>query len=277
MTMNRRALLGGLLLSGAAAPLAAHAGFHIPFMHDRPYKKIGLQLYTVRDAFTADPQGTLGKVRALGYDEVEFINFGGTTPAAFKTMVANAGLAGPSGHISLADLRAGADTVFANMAAAGADFAILAWLPEEVRKDWKTMATEMNGYGATAKTHGLKFGYHNHNFEFVPTAEGEIPYHLLIENTDPALVCFEMDCYWVSFAGHDPMEILNAHGDRIRQLHLKDKTASGDMAPVGQGVIDFPAILKKARALGVEHVYVEHDNPKDPFASIAASIKDLKG
>ncbi len=274
MDMNRRALLSAF----AALPLAACAHMPaIPGEGARPYKKIGLQLYTVRDAFTADPEGTLGRVRALGYDEVEFINFGGKTPADFKQMVANAGLAGPSGHVSLADLRDHADSLFADMATAGASYAILAWLPENERKDWIRMATEMNGYGARARAHGLKFGYHNHNFEFIPTSDNQIPYELLVANTDPSVVCFEMDCYWVSFAGHDPMDILNRHGDRIRQLHLKDKTASGDMAPVGQGVIDFPAILKKAKSAGVEHVYVEHDNPADPFASIAASIKSLKG
>ncbi len=276
MSIHRRHMLfgalSGLTLSAMAGAAAARTGGM-----NQPYDRIGLQLYTVRDAFAADPEGTLGKIRAIGYDEVEFINFGGRTPADFKAMIASAGLSGPSGHVSLADLRDHADSLFAGLAAAGASYAILAWLPEEVRNDWVKMAGEMNGYGATARAHGLKFGYHNHNFEFVPTADGQIPYHLLLANTDPAEVCFELDCYWASLAGHDPLDILNQHGDRIRQLHLKDKTASGDMAPVGQGVIDFPAILEKARAMGVEHVYVEHDNPTDPFASITASLKALKG
>ena len=276
MTMNRRALLGSLLTVGAAVPLAAHAGLHWPDLHKGPYKKIGVQLYTVRDAFSADPEGTLGKIRAIGYDEVEFTNFAGKTPADFKQMVHNAGLAGPSGHVSLADLRARADGLLDDMATAGASYAILAWLPEEERKDWEKLGAELNGYGAKAKARGLKFGYHNHNFEFAPLPDGQIPYHQMLANTDPAQVCFELDCYWASLAGHDPLDILNEHGDRIRQLHLKDKTASGDMAPVGQGVIDFRAILKKAKAIGVEHVYVEHDNPTDPFASIAASYKYLR-
>lgn len=274
MDFNRRALLSAF----AALPLSACAGMPmIPAGHSGPYKKIGVQLYTVRDAFAGDPEGTLGKVRAIGYDEVEFTNFAGKTPADFKQMVANAGLAGPSGHMSLADLRSRADGLLDDMAAAGATYVVLAWLPEEERKDWAKMGAEMTGYGAKAKARGLKFAYHNHNFEFAPLADGQIPYHQLLASTDPALVCFELDCYWASFAGHDPMEILNEHGDRIRQLHLKDKTASGDMAPVGQGVIDFPAILKKAKAIGVDHVYVEHDNPTDPFASITASYKYLRG
>ena len=281
MTMNRRALnrrafLGALLATGAAAPLAANAGFHLPDMRKGPYKHIGVQLYTVRDAFKADPEGTLGKIRAIGYDEVEFTNFADKTPADFKAMVHNAGLMGPSGHVSLADLRSRSDSLLDDMAAAGASYTILAWLPEEERKDWEKLGAELNGYGAKAKARGLKFGYHNHNFEFAPLPDGQIPYHQMLANTDPAQVCFELDCYWASFAGHDPMEILNAHGDRIRQLHLKDKTASGHMAPVGQGVIDFRAILKKAKALGIEHVYVEHDNPTDPFASITASYKYLR-
>ena len=104
-----------------------------------------------------------------------------------------------------------------------------------------------------------------------------MPYHLLLENTDPALVKFELDCYWASFAGHDPLHILEKHGDRIRMLHLKDKLADGSMAPVGEGIIDFAAVLAKANDLGIKYGFVEHDNPVDPWASIATSIRNLKG
>lgn len=274
MDMNRRALLGAF---AAALPLSACASMpSLPGLKSHPYNKIGVQLYTVRDAFSADPEGTLGRIRAIGYDEVEFTNFAGKSPADFRQMIANAGLQGPSGHVSLADLRARAEGLFDDMATAGATYTILAWLPEEERKDWRALGTAMNNWGSLARARGLRFGYHNHDFEFTRTAEGELPYHLLLDNTDPDAVCFELDCYWASKAGHDPLHILAEHGARIRQLHLKDKTASGDMAPVGQGVIDFPAVLKAAKAAGVDHVYVEHDNPQDPWASITASLKALK-
>ncbi len=260
--------LAGLGLSTVAGTASAMT---------QPFARIGVQLYTVRDAFKADPAGTLQKVRAIGYDEVETINFANMAPADFKAMVTGAGLSAPSSHMGLADLRTRAEAAFDDIAAIGAEFAVLAWLPEEERKDWEALGAEMNGWGELARARGLTFAYHNHNFEFAPLADGSIPYHLLMDNTDPAKVAFELDCYWCSFAGHDPMEILGAHGDRIRQLHLKDKTASGDMAPVGQGVIDFPTVLAKAKDVGVKHVYVEHDNPTDPFASITASLKYLKG
>ncbi len=182
----------------------------------------------------------------------------------------------PSGHIGLDDWKTRPEAVLDDMAAAGADYALLAWLPEGERKDWKALAAQMNRWGALAKERDLGFAYHNHNFEFTPSSEG-LPYHLLLDNTDPKLVAFELDCYWASLAGHDPVHVLKEHGDRIRLLHLKDKLANGDMAPVGEGVIDFAAVLAQAKIAGVEYVYVEHDNPVDPWASLTTSLKNLRG
>ena len=271
MELNRRHLLAGFSALGLVG-LSANAA-----TIKQPYKKIGLQLYTVRDAFTADPAGTLQKVKGLGYDYVETVSFGGLTPKAFKAKLGEIGLVAPSAHIGLADWQNRPEAALDDLVALGADYAVLAWMPPEDRKDWKALGDRMNKWGALAKARGLGFAYHNHDFEFTKTAEGALPYHLLLENTDPALVGFELDCYWASFAGHDPLHILQEHGDRIRMLHLKDKLADGSMAPVGEGVIDFAAVLAKASALGIKYGFVEHDNPTDPWASITTSIRNLKG
>ncbi len=271
MELNRRHLLAGFSALGLVGMSANAAAIK------QPYKKIGLQLYTVRDAFKADPVATLQKVKGLGYDYVETISFGGMTPAVFKVKLTEIGLSAPSSHIGLADWQTRPEAALDDMVALGADYAVLAWMPPEERKDWKALGAKMNKWGALAKARGLGFAYHNHDFEFTKTADGQLPYHLLLENTDPALVNFELDCYWASFAGHDPLHILNEHGDRIRMLHLKDKLADGSMAPVGEGVIDFAAVLAKASALGIKYGFVEHDNPADPWASVATSIKNLKG
>jgi sugar phosphate isomerase/epimerase len=271
MELNRRHLLAGfsaLSLTGFSANAA---------VIKQPYQKMGLQLYTVRDAFATDPVGTLQKVRGLGYDYVEAITFGGMAPTVLKVKLTEIGLGAPSMHIGLADWQNRPEAALDDLAALGADCAVLAWMPPEERKEWKSLAGKINSWAALAKARGLKFAYHNHDFEFTKTPEGEMPYHLLLENTDPALVGFELDCYWASFAGHDPLHILKEHGDRIRMLHLKDKAADGAMAPVGEGTIDFGAVLSKANELGIRYAFVEHDNPTDPWASIATSIRNLKG
>ncbi len=272
--MNRRHLLAGLPAL-SLSPLALSA---LPARAARvqPYQKIGVQLYTVRQAFGADPLATLARLRAIGYDYVEPVSFGGLTPAVLKSALTQAGLTAPSAHIGLNDWKSRPEAALDDVAALGARIVVLAWLPEEARKDWKGLAKQMNLWAQMAHERGLGFAYHNHDFEFTRSTEG-LPYHLLLENTDPKTVAFELDCYWASLAGRDPLHVLQEHGDRIRLLHLKDKTAGGDMAPVGEGVIDFSAILTKAKALGIEYVYVEHDNPTDPFASLTTSLKNLKG
>ncbi|ESQ94030.1 sugar phosphate isomerase/epimerase family protein [Asticcacaulis benevestitus] len=271
MELNRRHLLAGfsaLGLVGASAHAAAIK---------QPYQKIGVQLYTVRDAFAADPLGTLKRVKALGFDQVETISFGGMAAKDLKAKLGDIGLTAPSSHIGLADWQSRPEAALDDMAALGADYAVLAWLPAEDRGSWKAWADKMNAWGTLAKARGLGFAYHNHDFEFKKTPEGEMPFHILLENTDPALVTFELDCYWASFAGHDPVHVLHEHGDRVRLLHLKDKLADGGMAPVGEGTIDYAAVLALAHKIGVKYGYVEHDNPTDPWASITTSIKNLKG
>lgn len=270
MHAHRRQFLAGLsalAMAGAAGRAAA----------TQPYQKLGVQLYTVRAAFDADPLGTLKKVKAIGYDQVEPIGFGGMTAAAFAQTLNSVDLEAPSIHIGLGDWQTRPQAALDDAAAIGADYAVLPWLPEDQRKDWKTLAAQMNAWAGWAAERDLGFAYHNHNFEFAALPNGDIPYHLLLDNTDPELVAFELDCYWCSLAGHDPVHILSEHGDRIKLLHLKDMTAKGDMAPVGEGTIDFPAVLAKAHDIGVEYVYVEHDNPADPWVSLATSFKNLKG
>ncbi len=207
ISLNRRHFLSGFAAAGIAGVTASAKAAAIR----QPYETIGVQLYTVRAAFAADPLGTLRRIKALGYGSVESINFGGMTPLAFKGQLADIGLQMPSGHIGLDDWKTRPEAVLDDMAAAGADYALLAWLPEGERKDWKALAAQMNRWGALAKERDLGFAYHNHNFEFTPSSEG-LPYHLLLDNTDPKLVAFELDCYWASLAGHDPVHVLKEHG-----------------------------------------------------------------
>lgn len=262
---SRRGFLVGaaaLGLAGAGAALA------------RPYQTIGVQLYTVRDAFNADPLATLTKVKAIGYAEVETAGLAGRTAKEIRGFLDQAGLKAVSSHVPHDDWFTRPEAALDEVATLGGKYAVLAWLSPDKRKDWAKLGEQMNGWADLAKARGITVAYHNHEFEFEKTAEG-MPFHILMDVTDPAKVAIELDCYWASFAGHDPVHILEEHGDRIKLLHLKDKAADGKMTSVGSGVIDYAAVLKLGKEKGVTNVFVEHDNPVDAFASIQASYSHL--
>jgi sugar phosphate isomerase/epimerase len=272
MQLSRRHFLAG----AAALSVTGHGGAAFAGLGGKPFKKIGVQLYTVRDALNADPGGTLSRVRGIGFDEVETAGFAGKSAKEFRALLDGAGLTCISGHVGYDDWFKRPEAALDDMAALGAKYAVLAWLQPDQRKEWVALGQKMNQWGELCKARGLQMTYHNHDFEFQNTPEG-MPFHLLLEHTDPKLVAFELDCYWASFAGHDPVHVLHEHGDRIRLLHVKDKGADGKMTPVGQGTIDWSKVLPAGKQAGVTNIFVEHDNPADPFASITAGLKYLKG
>jgi sugar phosphate isomerase/epimerase len=123
-----------------------------------------------------------------------------------------------------------------------------------------------------ARKAGLRFAYHNHNFEFNRLGD-QLPYEILLEETDPSLVEMEMDIYWVVRGGGDPLDLIKRHPGRFTMVHLKDSGGPPDhkMMDVGSGTIDFAGIFAHAREAGIEHAFVEHDEPPDEFASLKAS------
>ncbi|ESQ77726.1 sugar phosphate isomerase/epimerase [Asticcacaulis sp. AC402] len=261
---RRGFLMGGLALSLAGAGVAqAH-----------PYHNLGMQLYTVRDAFQADPLATLQKIKTIGFSEVETAGLAGRSAAEIRGFLDQAGLKAVSSHVGHDDWFNRPEAALDEVATLGGKYAVLAWLAPERRNNWARLGEQMNRWADLAKARGITVAYHNHDFEFEKTAEG-MPFHILMDVTDPAKVAIELDCYWASFAGHDPLHVLHEHGDRIRLLHLKDKSADGKMTSVGSGVIDYTAVLKAAREKGVTNVFVEHDNPTDAFASLQASYAYL--
>ncbi len=275
-TLSRRALFGmaaGGLALAHGLPADARRRRHAAASR-QPYAKLGVQLYTVRDAFAADPLGTLQMVRVLGYDQVEMIGLAGRKASEIKGWLDDLGLQAKSGHIG--DWYNRAEVSLDELAGIGASYAVMPWMPEEERKDWKGFAAKLNHWGELAHARGLKLAYHNHDFEFHPAPGGGEFYDILLADTDPALVSFELDVYWAAHGGHDPVQMIHQHAERIRMLHLKDKAASGAMTPVGSGTLDFPAILKAGAAAGVEFVFVEHDDAKNPFDSISKSIHYLR-
>jgi sugar phosphate isomerase/epimerase len=245
----------------------------------RKLNKVGLQLYTVRDLMKADMPGTLAKVAAAGYQEVEFAGYFDRTPAQVVQMLRQNNLTSPSSHLPIDVFEKNTMATLADAKAIGNDWATLPWIPEERRKtvdDWKRWASAFNTFGTQAKSQGLRFAYHNHNFELTPIA-GTRPLDILLSGTDPSLVDFEMDIYWVVFGGGDPLDFINRYPGRFKMVHVKDSAGPPDnkMVDVGSGVIDFKTIFANSDKAGIQHYFVEHDQPADPIATITNSARYL--
>jgi sugar phosphate isomerase/epimerase len=245
----------------------------------RKLKRVGLQLYTVRDLMKADVPGTLAKVAAIGYKEVEFAGYFGNTPAQIRDLLRRNGLSSPSTHLPFESLESGWQKQLDDAKAAGHHWVTIAYIAEEKRKtldDWKRHAALFNRAAEQAKSAGLRFAYHNHDFEIRPVG-GTRPLDLLLTSTDPKLVDFEMDLYWVVFGGGSPLDFFKRYPKRFPLVHVKDSAGPPDnkMVDVGHGKIDFRQIFAQSDRAGIEHYFVEHDQPADPIATITNSYKFL--
>ncbi|WP_372786942.1 sugar phosphate isomerase/epimerase family protein [Phenylobacterium sp.] len=295
---TRRTALGWSLAATASALAGATAARTVkePFFKGNGLP-IGLQLYTLGDALKADLDGQLGQVARIGYRTVEMAGYLGRTPVELRAAFDKAGLACTSSHVqgkstgpdpSFADLdRLIADAhvigikhivmpmfsipAHVDMAPkAGEDRrAVLARLAAQITADdWKATADFLNTKGRALKAAGLTTGYHNHNVEFAPSG-GSTGLDILLANTDPALVQFEMDVGWVVAAGADPLALMKAHPGRFKMMHVKDVKATTksnfafqqDPAEVGSGIIDWKRLLAASYAAGVRDFFVEQEPP----------------
>ncbi len=245
-----------------------------------PLQAIGLQLYSVRSEMERDFAGTLARVASIGYREVEFAGYFDRRPEEVKGILDRHGLAAPSAHVPIEVVRrnwAGALDV-AN--AIGHRYVVVPWLPEEDRgalDAYKRVADEFNRLGAEAKRAGIRFAYHNHDFEFAPL-DGRIPYDVLLTETDPADVAFQLDLLWIIKGGHDPLTYFARYPGRFEMVHLKDSTGSPEyrQVDIGRGTIDFRRILARQEQAGIRHAFVEHDEPADPLGFARASYDFLE-
>lgn len=271
MSITRRdalKTLAGVAAVGAVGP-GARAG-------RRRLDRIGLQLYTVRSEMQRSVEATLERVGSIGYDEVEFAGYFNHTPAQLATMLESNGLAAPSAHLGLDVMRTGWEKALDDAARIGHRFVVVAFLPPNERNSvdaYRRIAAEFNRAGEVAKAKGMTFAYHNHDFEFEPM-DGTTGFDVLLEECDPGLVAIEMDLYWITHAGHDPIPYLRRMPGRFPLVHVKDRNPDGSMADVGRGMIDFPAIFAAAGG-EIRHYFVEHDRPGDAFASVEASHRYL--
>ena len=294
--MKRREFLTTSAAGAVGIIALSPAGFSSCASSGRKGYGVGLQLYTIRDAMADDVQGSLQKISGLGYRNLELANyengkFYGYSPAEFKKMVEDLGMEVISSHtqveaagITLDNARKMAD----DHAALGVKYCVQPWVEEADRniESYKKMIADWNEVGRIMKDAGIQFGYHNHNFEFV-NIDGIVPYYdIFMPEMDAGLITMEIDLFWATKAGQDPVEMFNRYPGRFKLFHLKDmytredpffEVYKADIAPVGEGVIDFERILAAKDVAGMEYHFVEDDNQGNgaPFEALEKSISNL--
>jgi sugar phosphate isomerase/epimerase len=286
MVMLSRRNLVATALAAAAVPVST------PLWADPLGLRPGIQLYTVRDALAADAPGTLKQLAAIGYRTVEAFDLGKYSPRDFRKLLAANGMACASVHLNFRNGDNGglfdiAHDLGARYVVSAGLFGAVGANPASANETaFHAMASLANRIGAAAKKAGLNFALHNHNMEFRKVGRGP-GFDLLLAETDPGMVGFEMDCGWVAVAGHDPAAYLKAHPGRFPLLHVKDfqrppgpRTAPGGPpgAILGTGFIDYRPIfaaVSKTGNGGVRQIFVEQEPPYKAFTALEAARRDL--
>ena len=262
-------------------------------------RPVGIQLYTVDAPMKEDPAGTLQKLREIGYGEVESASLGSLSAKQFRQLLDRAGLACPSAHLTF-DLD-NLSAAFENAHALGAQYATSGSLhalagdsqpaaaatarPAMSLDEAQRTAEIANRIGAAAKRAGLQYVYHNHDAEFADQGGAVIGYDLLLRETDPDLVKFEIDCGWMIFAGRNPIDYFKQHPNRFPMIHVKDFLGSHGSgkaagatemlgAELGRGQIDYRPIFAAAKKAGLRHYFAEQEGPFSRMNQLQAARVD---
>jgi sugar phosphate isomerase/epimerase len=270
--------------TAAAGSLAAKS---LLFAGGSSHLPLGVQLYTVRKEAEADLPRVLQQIRAIGYDEVEtYWNVYSHPAKELREMILDAGLKVPSGHFDYDGLSGKFDYA----KELGVEFIVCPMLPKNMwssLEDFQRAADQFNQWGEHARSLGMNFAFHNHNYEF--RRFGQVTgFDTLVKRTDPKLVVFEMDCYWITQAGESPLAMMQKLRRRIRLLHLKDRkpgfppsqelnAAAEHFTELGNGSIDWKQIIAAAQQDGIEHMFVEQDeSERSPVESLRISYRNLR-
>lgn len=281
--MDRRSFLTGAHASGdrggpgdGRAPRVDRAAARAPQL-----PAIGVQLYTVREAMEDDPDRTLATIAEIGYRDIEFAGLYGLSAAEMRRRLDANGLVAVSSHHDLSVLGDGWQQAVDDAAELGQSLIVVPWIPSGDRSwdDLARLADAFNEAGRVARAAGLRFGYHNHDWEHRRRDDGQTPMEFLLGRTEPDLVDWQMDVYW-TVQGHEdpraPFRQLEKYGERVTSLHVKDRTGDGEMVDVGAGVIDFARFIPLSQRLGrVGAIFVEHDEPDEPIESVRNSFHYL--
>jgi sugar phosphate isomerase/epimerase len=290
--MNRRTFIETSLATVVAStlPLRGLAAAH-------QINPIGVQLYTVRDLMKTDVPGTLAKVAAIGYKEVEFAGYFDQSPKDLRAWLDKDGLTAPSCHVSYDVVQNKWQEAIDAAHIMGHKFIVCPWIDDSQRQSpdgYKRAADLFNHAGEVSRKAGIQFAYHNHFWEFLPDSHlgGKLPYDYLLESTNADYVKMELDLCWITVAGKDPLVYFNRYPGRFVLVHVKDlskipplvpgKDSKGmiddvavNFTPIGGGVIDWKVLLPAAQNAGVQHFFVENDEPKDAIANLTASFDYL--
>lgn len=242
---------------------------------------VALQLYTVRDETQKDFVGTLQKVAQIGYPGVELAGTGNLSAKELKSVLTDLNLKLAGSHVSLEALETDIDQVIEYNLELGNKNIVCPYLPEEYRKNadgWQNAGKLFTEYARKLAAHQLNFAYHNHAFEFEPV-EGQTGFDLLVSASDASRVKFELDVYWVKLGGFDPVKLIERMGKRISLFHLKEMAndAKHSMTEIGNGILDFPAMVRAAENTSAEWFIVEQDTCTLPtLESAEISFNSLK-
>ncbi len=316
---TRRAFLKQSGFAAASFALAPALSFSNPL---RMLENIGIQLFSLPRLLENDVASALDMLQSMGYSQLELygpysfseqaakdswkavtpsLGFSGSgyfgkSITEFKSLLDDHGMSSPSAHTDLDTLVNGMDRLAAAAEVLGHEYVTLPSIPAERRKttdDYYRMAELFNQVGAEAKKYGVKFAYHNHGYGIKPTEDGVIPLEIIIENTDPSLVFLEMDIFWTTAGGADPVAWLKKYSGRYVMMHVKDMkpitTFSGDggnpaqwielfpkMTTTGDGDLDVEGIIKAGLENGVEYFFVEQDMVADPEVALKKNIDYIR-
>ena len=282
--MSRRQFSAGLAAAGSFAALRQAQA--LQDVAPEQSFEVGLELYSLRREMTSDVLGTLSRVRAMGFREVEVPGYYGLSAKEFRKALDGSALQATALVAQWDQLDKGIGPVAEDLTTLGASWAILPWIPHKEnfeRADAERAATRMNAWATELENAGYHFAYHPHGYEFQPAPEGTL-FDVLASKTEPA-VHFEMDTFWIAWPGQDCVRLLNKYPHRFRLLHLKDlkKGAKGnlsgsapdtDSVAIGEGVIPWGEVLSKARQQGCEKFYIEDESP-EAAAQIPRSLEYL--
>ena len=308
--IDRRQMLWG---STAAMLLAACNGSdearqamaeEVSYKRKAGQPMVGIQTYTIRDAMEEDTQAALQMLKDVGYDFIETNerDYTRVSMDELKAAIDAVGLPVPATHVSFEAIEEGGDLQSGIDAAKrlGCEYMILSWTPERYRstEGYKQMAARFNDVGDIALQNGLRFGYHNHHFEFWPIDGPRNGMEIYLEETDPSKVWFELDMFWTALGRHDVAEMFNRYPGRFKLCHIKDMDTTmldnfdrdgenaldfdeihkGLMVNVGEGDLDFETWLQMSDVSGMEYLITEHDAPPKPLRdSVAMSLKTVRG
>ena len=314
MTTRRKFLQqsGTLALTGLLSPAFGNAA---RFINSKAAMPIGIQAYTLGNLMTTDTRGTLQKLAAIGYRELESAgsgkgNFYGYKPKGFSAMVKDAGMHWRSAHVGgapftfdqmmkmaktaadsarmkkfadqfknrpkVATLRDDYQQLADEAAEGGLSYLVCSSIPVATMDEIKTAVEVFSKAGEACKKNGVQFAYHNHVTEF-DNVEGHRPFDYILNNTNKDLVKMELDLAWATKAKQDPIELFKLHPGRYPLWHVKDLDKTNMMpAEVGSGVVDFKRVFEHAKSSGMKYFFVEQDQAPKPLENVENSYKYLK-